>query len=568
MKRITAIFLALAMTLLLAACGAASEAPKTPEPTAATDGPKLITNVDDLLAALAPNTEILLGEGTFVLSDAANYGDPNASDYYQWSDLGLGDYELVIENVEGLTIRGCGKGKTNLLTGTRFANVLHMQNCKDLTLADMTLGHTAQATACEGGVLMANRSSSITLDGLGLFGCGTLGLQAYDSTQITMQDCEVYECSIGGVYLCQSSDVTINSCAFHSLGKEQPVEYVFGIMGGENITVSNCMVSNNYVHQLIYGEPAGPATFRDSQFLSNDLSYAAFSFGNGNFVLANNAYEDNDLRHWYADGSFPALDLEGAEVIFEDPTSIMQDAAPGTPIPVSTGEQTVVHVKTADEFVKAVASDTCIILDAELIDFSKASGYQASQKEFEKTSDSIPTFSDPSNPNCCWIDNFDGPSLVITDVSNLTILAEGEDRTAHTLSAVPRYADVLTFENCSAVTLQGFTAGHTVEEGYCTGGVFLLRNCEDILIDNCGMYGCGTEGVSGEFSRNIQVVNSEIYECSVAGIELSSCENVAISGTIIRDIGDADWPGSFFRFWGNTNVTLDGAPLDGSYHGN
>ena len=105
---------------------------------------------------------------------------------------------------------------------------------------------------------------------------------------------------------------------------------------------------------------------------------------------------------------------------------------PGVAEPVITGSQTAVHVSTADEFLAAIASDTEIIVDAELIDFSTASNYGAYGT---------------SEGNYRWNEEFDGPELIIQNVTNLTVRGSGEERTDKVLSCVPRYADVLTFEN-------------------------------------------------------------------------------------------------------------------------
>ena len=79
--------------------------------------------------------------------------------------------------------------------------------------------------------------------------------------------------------------------------------------------------------------------------------------------------------------------------------------------------------------------------------------------------------------------------LTVQNLSNLTIRAEGDDVKAHTVSARPRYAHVINFENCANIMVEGFTAGHTVEPGYCCGGVIGFNNCEDVLVNNCGLYG-------------------------------------------------------------------------------
>ena len=184
--------------------------------------------------------------------------------------------------------------------------------------------------------------------------------------------------------------------------------------------------------------------------------------------------------------------------------------------PVITETQNSVTVTTADEFLAAIAPNTEIIVDAELI---------------------------------------------ITGVSNLTIRGAGEDHTAHVISAVPRYANVLTFENCSNIMVEGLTAGHVEEPGSCIGGVLRFRNSQDILVEDCGLFGCGTIGVIGESSKNMQIINNDIYECSVAGVEFTNCDDVNVDGCTIRDIGTAEYPGTDFRVYGCGTITCNGEPV-------
>lgn len=210
---------------------------------------------------------------------------------------------------------------------------------------------------------------------------------------------------------------------------------------------------------------------------------------------------------------------------------------PGEVIPVITGEQTTVTVTTADEFLAAIASDTEILVATELIDWSTATGY-----------------GEASGENWYWTDPFDGPELTISGVTNLTIRGAGEDRT-NTISAVPRYAYVLNFENCANIYLEGLTIGHTKEPGSCRGGVVSFWNSQDILIENCGLYGCGTWGVFGDSSKNMQIVNNEIYECSIGGVTLTNCDDVNIDGNTFWDLPTE------IAIYGCGTVTLNGEPV-------
>lgn len=212
--------------------------------------------------------------------------------------------------------------------------------------------------------------------------------------------------------------------------------------------------------------------------------------------------------------------------------------------PVITETQNTVTVTTADEFLAAVAPNTEIIVDAELIDWSTANGYGTANGEYYR-----------------WEDPFDGPELIITGVSNLTIRGAGEDHTVNVLSAVPRYAYVVMFENCSNIHVKGLTVGHTEEPGSCRGGVLGFRNSQEILVEDCGLYGCGTVGVMGESSKNMQIVNNDIYECSVAGVEFTNCDDVNVDGNTIRDIGTPEYPGRDFRVYSCGTITCNGEPV-------
>lgn len=212
--------------------------------------------------------------------------------------------------------------------------------------------------------------------------------------------------------------------------------------------------------------------------------------------------------------------------------------------PVITESQNSVTVATADEFLAAIAPNTEIIVDAELIDWSTATGYGKTNGEYYR-----------------WQDPFDGPELIITGVSNLTIRGAGEDHTETTLSAVPRYANVLTLENCANIMVKGLTMGHVEEPGSCIGGVLKFQNSQDILVEDCGLFGCGTVGVIGESSKNMQIIRNDIYECSVAGVEFTNCDDVNVDGNTIRDIGTEDYPGTDFRVYGCGTITCNGEPV-------
>ena len=204
--------------------------------------------------------------------------------------------------------------------------------------------------------------------------------------------------------------------------------------------------------------------------------------------------------------------------------------------PVITESQNQVTVTTVDEFLAAIAPNTEIIVDAELLDLSKATGYGKTNGDYYY-----------------WAEAHDGPELYIAEVSNLTIRGAGNDHTVNVISSVPRYSNVLNFFNCANIMVKGLTVGHTEEPGYCLGGVLFFMNSQDILVEDCGLFGCGTLGVKADSSKNIQIINNDIYDCSVGGVELTNCDDVNVDGNTFRDLG-----GSEFRVYGCGTVTCNG----------
>lgn len=120
-----------------------------------------------------------------------------------------------------------------------------------------------------------------------------------------------------------------------------------------------------------------------------------------------------------------------------------------------------------------------------------------------------------------WIfseDVYDGRQLTLHRVYNLTIQGGTDSK----IVVEPRYACVFNLYECSNITFNNLTLGHT-EDGYCVGAVLGAKNTNGISVYNCDLYGCGTYGLSAENSQNIVMVNTAIRECSEGIVWLIQC---------------------------------------------
>jgi len=517
-----------------------AEAAGDTEPTSVSDA-VTVHNVDELLAAIAPDAVIQLEPGTYNLSGATGYGLPSENPYYGWTEKYDG-FELMLQNVKNLTIRGSGKVNTTLECDPRSASVINLKNCENVTLEDFTAGHTLELGECSSGVIYLQNCTGTDMNRLGIYGCGMVGLQAEYSKDISLMDSDVYDCSSSAVQLASCENVSIAGTRIYRIGSQEYGGYTyFMIDSSQDVTVENCEISDSTLMNL--AEITGSTVQMKGNLFSNcRTQQTAFSlqtayFGTpdieANLVLEGNRFEGCSIRRWFSDDG-TVTDGTGKFLTDEQMNELYSTGATEP-----AQKQLEIHVSTVDELIAAIGPNVDIVLDAELYDLSTATGYGTSQGDYYH-----------------WRDDFDGPGLIIDGVDNLTIRSNDGNVTGHTIAAIPRYADVLTFQSCSYITLSGFTAGHTREPGSCCGGVLEFQDTDHVTVDNCGLFGCGILGVYAEYCNDIRVANCDIYECSQGGVQFRGTKGIVMENNTLRDLAGSD-----MDFIDCKDVTVNGETL-------
>ena len=549
MKKLISLMIAVLMLFSLAACGEApassvaetepteTSAPKTEDGRPVTE----VTTVDELLAAITPNTVIELTGQRYMLTEASDYGTGSGSGYYRW-DTGDGA-ELVIENVTGLTIRAANRD-TCIVTEPRWVNVLHFIDCEDIALEGFTAGHTDGAY-CSGGVLCFENTKGVTVDGCSLYGCGTEGVTTYGCEDVAVTGSEIWNCSQGAAFIYDSKNVSFDNCDFHGITAEFGM---FRTIDSDKFALLNSTIRDSS-GDVFFNSSRSSGVYIGGCEVSGNKFRDMFASELVPVTVEGCALGDNDIIDWYADmeklGSLyensKAVDPDGNVYTYSELQEMQktENAVWNAYVPevastpdVAVSEDGKVHVTTVDEFLAAIAPDTTIYLEPGTYDLSTAAGYGVSKTE-----------------RYHWDLRWDGPSLVITGVDGLTI--EGAGAESVTIAAVPRYADVLGFERCSGLTLRGFTAGHTEEKGYCTGGVLYFDLCDDAAIDGCALFGCGIMGITASSCTDMNVSNTEIYDCEYGAVTLND-SNAVFDNCDIHDNGGPD-----FQLYNSTAI-VDG----------
>lgn len=180
------------------------------------------------------------------------------------------------------------------------------------------------------------------------------------------------------------------------------------------------------------------------------------------------------------------------------------------------GDHQEIWVDSEEEFLAAVAPNTTIHLHSQLLD---ALIFTAEHWDINT-----------EYANFAYV--FDGVQLVIQNLHNFSIIGDPDARSR--ILAQPRYANVLTFKNCEEITLLNLDCGHA-DEGYCTGGVLAFENCHGIRIENCDLWGCGTEGITLTESSWLSCADTTIRDCSYSILSLYDSYGAEFRNCVMRN---------------------------------
>lgn len=500
--------------------GAPPETAPSPETSPLPEGGTVtVSTVDELLAAIGPERVICLEPGLYDLSTAADYGQSNGPNkYYDWEEVYEG-WELVLQNLWGLEIRGAEREDVLLCAVPRLANVLCLHDCSDISLSGMCLGHTAAPGICAGGVLDLNNCEDIRVDDCGLFGCGTWGITARSSQNLRATASEIYNCKEGAVDLYSCQSVTLDDCCIRNCGGGSLVTAA----NSQDVFLLNSTVRDNSCLSFLENRNSRNLQLLGCEVRDNYFAESLFAFSGFGPLVDNCAFRENDYWSVYPQGRtpIPARDREGQSLdeaallamTREGRSETLEWTGQASPGGETGGE---VHVQTVDEFLAAIAPGTVVYLDGKSFDLTKASNYGGEGGAYYY-----------------WEACYDGPQLIIDGISDFFIVGQGKDSCA--ITAEPRYATVLTIRNGRNVGLENLTMGHEKEQGACTGDVLALEDCEGVSIKGCGLFGCGVCGVNAGGCTGLEVVETEIYECSGPAVSLYQCDGVSFTACSVHD---------------------------------
>jgi len=173
-------------------------------------------------------------------------------------------------------------------------------------------------------------------------------------------------------------------------------------------------------------------------------------------------------------------------------------------------DSNIIIVDNVRDFVKAIKPNTRIQLKNKKYDLNHLEDVDFAENQY--------------------VDNWNQ----ISNIENLVI--EGLGDTPVELYTSDGYSTVLIFNDCANIALKNLNIGHIIPiESTCSGNVIELNNCEDVLIDQCELYGCGTRGLNLYNVHGMKFANSVIYECSMEIMTLMKSSNIVFENSTFRD---------------------------------
>jgi len=190
-----------------------TEETQSSEETQLTEEIVEVDNVEDFLEAIQPGATIKMKPGYYNLSDYIekvwneqgeewNKKHPYVELYECWD----GGMEVAIQDVKDLSIFADLEGAviTELVVETRAGAVLNFEDCNNIFLHGLTMGHT-QDGACDSSVISFRNTTNVYLTAMDLYGCGMYGFDALQgSGNIYLQSCTIRDCEDGPFYIAEA----------------------------------------------------------------------------------------------------------------------------------------------------------------------------------------------------------------------------------------------------------------------------------------------------------------------------------------------------------------------------
>ena len=163
-------------------------------------------------------------------------------------------------------------------------------------------------------MLRLENCQAISVDSCGLFGCGTIGVDALDCSDLTVTASRIYECSYSAVALSRCRNVRVEDCDIDSHGVragQGEAMMLFAADYSEGFIIHNCRIHDNAAQYLLRSYYSKNTLFLSNDVHDNRITTSMFLFDQYPAVVDGCRFEANDFRFWVTDHRFDPVNVNG-----------------------------------------------------------------------------------------------------------------------------------------------------------------------------------------------------------------------------------------------------------------
>lgn len=203
-----------------------------------------VGTAEEFVQAIGSNRIIRLEPGSYDLSACKRVSTPSVT----WQNI-HGDFELVIRNVENLSIEGPAASTARLLVRPINANVLIFKDCAKIAVRNIEAGHSPETGGCTGAVLCFIDCREVTIENTVLYGSGSYGLVLTRANGLLFKDSIIQGCSYGIISAVSSKNLDFERSKF-----QYNEEFdMFELQDCGQVVIALCEITNNKISSSILG---------------------------------------------------------------------------------------------------------------------------------------------------------------------------------------------------------------------------------------------------------------------------------------------------------------------------
>ena len=184
--------------------------------------------------------------------------------------------ELIIKDLQNLALVNARGARPHLYVAPAYAFPLMFQNCSNLTIEGMRIGHFPQQGSCLGGVIALHQCRNVQIAATELYGCGNdQGIETIGGDAIDIEGCLIEKCNTGFATIDRTTNVSIRETTI----RDNRVVDGIVLSNADGLTISGCRFERNVGWErgsegrLIETNGSPNVIIENSTFVENGLRF-------------------------------------------------------------------------------------------------------------------------------------------------------------------------------------------------------------------------------------------------------------------------------------------------------